>query len=1421
MYADGNIRTYHCILLCCIVLLSQIGIISCKCRPPIDLETTAAPLTNTSTDVKDDEIFKDCVNGKCVQGGTCECDQGFKGEYCDECGGRLLLNADSGFVSDGFKDYAKARECSWLIQPASARNSSLRLRFLEFASECGWDYLYIFDGDSAYSPILATFNGLIITQDQTTSQREKFLPEVVATSGSAFLHFFSDVEYAMKGFNISYTIDSCSQDCLGRGSCTGTGSDVQCQCETSWTGQACEKESCPSNCSQTTNQGSCSNSSSNYNNMCECKTGYQSVDCSATIPAKEGFWYQARSIPASFNLARASHTSVVIGDTMWIYSGIQFGNLPDNADFYTYNLTSKEWSIVSTVSTSPSQRYGHSMIAFQNKLLIFGGRDVWTDQVKDELWEFNITTKRWTNVQYTVDFIDTSNNSTTSPLTLWGHSGNLVQLDNGLNLMIVIFGFHPLFEYSGFVYEYNIDTQTWSRANTTGADVSASYGHSSAWDPVNKVIYIHGGISHLRALTSTYGISDAAHSYDPENRIFKVLRSSGVPRYLHSGVLISGVMFAYGGCTHNDSDKSTGALCFSPSFMAYHISCDTWEHVSPSDITNQPNRYGHIAVSAILSQDQSESMIIQGGYDSTMINNILIYQTASCAAYSTNETNCTGTHHNGISCVWNSTISKCTPAAYFFNSSNTVNSSCESVLNSSPSYCDKLISPESCINAAEKCMWCNNKCRTNCENPGKIESYVPSYCKRFRTCSQCQINPECQWVPKDGCVKRRNNETLNCGATCGSYTSCYDCTVGKSCMWCANRGLCVSTTSYVVQFPYGECMKWENKHDQCEKIESCNNLRTCDTCQENPFCGWCDDGSETGLGTCQSGSAIGSKTNNVSLNVVSGAVAAQYNSSLPVCPAKSWFFTDCPLCQCNGHSTCVNETSECEFCQDNTDGKECEQCIDGYYGEATNGGTCKECECFDRATLCNNTTGDCFCSTKGMTGPNCEKCENSAKYYGDPVNNGTCFYRLLINYSFTFTLTPSNDKYITSINFENTPPTDGSTELSFESREKCNIRLTVYSYKPLDKPKRVKRDNTSQEVIEYEGVEVEVTEGIGVTKFGYYFSGSTYGFGDSTINATIRIYVSNFTVPSWIQVSLVQRNNSLLVLLLILFSCFLVLLLLTALVWKLKMLYDACQFRRQRAEQLEQMAARPFGTVHLCFEEDIYKKANNSPGMSSQDLVLTSVTEELCSGGHASAVSVILWMPQGIPDSASMHSMEEYKSVNSIKEQFTNAGTLAIGSALMSSSQRSLASEIDMSTHDRSGSVSKARKLKVVFKRGGRRRTTERRSSQRTTNDPCGTQHHNQSNNRDNDIPVVVDNSAENRPGHAASQPTRQRSKRGPSFTSLRSRSVSPTGSAIDNRANEALDAANETSSSATRSNPLRPHPIILAFDNPNDHVTV
>lgn len=161
-------------------------------------------------------------------------------------------------------------------------------------------------------------------------------------------------------------------------------------------------------------------------------------------------------------------------------------------------------------------RYGHSMVLDGETIIVFGGRDTTSKETFSEIWQFDIKTNNWTVVDYTIEFSDNSN---TAILSLWGHSATLVEFLNGSKIMVVMFGHNPLLEYSGFVFEYDISQRNWIIPEIEGANVNPTYGHTATWDPINKVIYVHGGYASM-----IFKVTDTMYRYDPYQRMFTVLR---------------------------------------------------------------------------------------------------------------------------------------------------------------------------------------------------------------------------------------------------------------------------------------------------------------------------------------------------------------------------------------------------------------------------------------------------------------------------------------------------------------------------------------------------------------------------------------------------------------------------------------------------------------------------------------------------------------------------------------------------------------------------------------------------------------------------------------------------------------------------------------------------------------------------------
>uniref|UniRef100_A0A452T5M2 Attractin like 1 n=1 Tax=Ursus maritimus TaxID=29073 RepID=A0A452T5M2_URSMA len=227
------------------------------------------------------------------------------------------LTEPSGYLTDGPINYKYKTKCTWLIE--GYPNAVLRLRFNHFATECSWDHMYVYDGDSIYAPLIAVLSGLIVPE----IRGNETVPEVVTTSGYALLHFFSDAAYNLTGFNIFYSINSCPNNCSGHGKCTtsiSVPSQVYCECDKYWKGEACDIPYCKANCGSP-DHGYCDLTGEK---LCVCNDSWQGPDCSLNVPSTESYWILPNVKPFSPSVGRASHKAVLHGKFMWVIGGYTF-----------------------------------------------------------------------------------------------------------------------------------------------------------------------------------------------------------------------------------------------------------------------------------------------------------------------------------------------------------------------------------------------------------------------------------------------------------------------------------------------------------------------------------------------------------------------------------------------------------------------------------------------------------------------------------------------------------------------------------------------------------------------------------------------------------------------------------------------------------------------------------------------------------------------------------------------------------------------------------------------------------------------------------------------------------------------------------------------------------------------------------------
>uniref|UniRef100_A0A669BA32 Attractin like 1 n=1 Tax=Oreochromis niloticus TaxID=8128 RepID=A0A669BA32_ORENI len=1258
---------------------------------------------------------KNCLSGKCING-SCVCDRGWVGDQCQHCQGRFKLTEPSGYLTDGPINYKYKTKCTWLIE--GYPNAVLRLRFNHFATECSWDHMYVYDGDSIYAPLVAVFSGLIVPE----IRGNETVPEVETTSGYALLHFFSDAAYNLTGFEIFYSINSCPNNCSGHGKCTpgnSAASRVYCECDKYWKGEACDIPYCRNNCGSP-DHGYCDLTGEK---LCVCNDSWQGPDCSLTVPSTESFWVLPSVKPFGTSLARASHMAVVQEKVMWVVGGYTF-NYSSFQMILNYNLESGIWNTV-PINSGPVPRYGHSLAACQDDIYMFGGKlEAGWENVTDELWVFNVPNRTWQRRNPVV-----GPPAQAQIYAVEGHSAHCVPLDSGETIMLVIFGYSPIYSYISNVQEYNLRSNMWLVPETKGAIPQGGYGHSSTYDSGSGSIYVHGGYKALPA--NKYGLVDDLYRYDVNTRTWFILRESGFPRYLHSAVLLSGTLLVFGGNTHNDTSLSNGAKCFSADFLAYDIACDEWTLLPKPDLHRDVNRFGH---SAVVSNG---SMYVFGGFSSVLLNDVLVYRPPSCQAFLAEE-GCVKAGP-GVRCIWSR--GRCLPWEVRMANGITMDE-----------WCYRFSDCASCTANTKGCQWCDDKkcisAFSNCTSvsvpTGGSSNFTEcpvrneQVCSKLANCKSCSLNLNCQWDQNhsqchalpgnegwsqvgDACLRINSSresydnaqhycKNLNgniaslttskqvdfvleelkklqqqdkrlspwvglrkinvsywgwedmspftnsslrwlpgepsdsgfcayleepqvsglranpCTATahglicnpnqstrpsckkpCSLHTNCANCTSqAMECMWCGSVQRCVDSTAYVISFPYGQCLEWQTG-DCCPPLQhNCSGLRTCSQCLEQPECGWCGDPTSTGKGLCMEGSFRGP----MKRLAKQGHQGPSHDMSLEpgICPKDKgyeWAFIQCPACQCNGHSTCVNG-SVCEQCRNLTTGPNCETCMPGYHGDPTNGGKCQACKCNGHASVCQVLTGKCFCTTKGIKGDQCQLCDSENRYLGNPLR-GTCYYNLLIDYQFTFSLIQEDDNHYTAINFMASP--EQNLEMSINASNNFNLNITW---------------SVGSTAGTISGEEVPIVSKTNIKEYRDSFSCEKFTFR-SNPNITFYVYVSNFSWPIKIQIAFSQHGGimDLVQFFVTFFSCFLSLLLVAAVVWKIK---QTCWASRRR-EVIFTVCFSHCSIFHI--------NINNFISRASHTIFFIlqgapkPVAMEPCSGGKAAVLTVLMRLPSG------------------------------------------------------------------------------------------------------------------------------------------------------------------------------------------------
>lgn len=240
---------------------------------------------------------------------------------CDKS--RKVYSNSWGVITHGpsGSNYTQDSHCEWLIK-ANSSNQFITLNFKTMGTECSYDYIFVYDGDSFQSTLLGSFSG------KTEPQ------QITASSGAMLILLYSDANYVLDGFRAEYSITDCPNNCTKHGVCVGH----MCVCEADWRGKDCSKELCPDECGSKRHRGRC-----DHGKGCSCHPQYSGEACSLDkADSKGNKWHWLSRAESGFS-ARAAHTAVYYNETdsLYVFGGYDLNKVL--GDLVIYNFKSSHW----------------------------------------------------------------------------------------------------------------------------------------------------------------------------------------------------------------------------------------------------------------------------------------------------------------------------------------------------------------------------------------------------------------------------------------------------------------------------------------------------------------------------------------------------------------------------------------------------------------------------------------------------------------------------------------------------------------------------------------------------------------------------------------------------------------------------------------------------------------------------------------------------------------------------------------------------------------------------------------------------------------------------------------------------------------------------------------------------------------------
>lgn len=245
---------------------------------------------------------------------------------------------------------------------------------------------------------------------------------------------------------------------------------------------------------------------------------------------------------------RAYHSAVVLKNKMIVFGGKTSGNVVSD-ELWSLNFRNLSWNLLKASGDKPTKRFGHTAVAYGDKMILFGGLGVHLSNCVYELKRVKIIKKlpfyKWKRIPC----------GNVKPPKRYFHSAAI------LNHCMYIFGGHGI-TVECFLHDlwaFNLDTHKWKQIHTYGDIPQGVYNHSACI--CGGSMFVFGG--HM--ISRNFG--NFLYEFSISSREWKRIEYTGhIPecRGGHRAVNIEDHMFIFGGYSEYTGPQ---APQWEPSFL--------------------------------------------------------------------------------------------------------------------------------------------------------------------------------------------------------------------------------------------------------------------------------------------------------------------------------------------------------------------------------------------------------------------------------------------------------------------------------------------------------------------------------------------------------------------------------------------------------------------------------------------------------------------------------------------------------------------------------------------------------------------------------------------------------------------------------------------------------------------------------------